>query len=252
MYGNQMLLSKIAIVVPCYNEAIRFNTKYFEEVQAISDVKLYFVNDGSIDATTTVLTQFCLNIGGRIVELSENVGKSNAIRAGMLVAISDRENFKADAIAYLDADAAFTIESVQQGVEIAKRFICDSFDVLISSRVCLSGREISRKTHRHIIGRFIVTILGMKFKNVPYDPQSGFKIFKVQPSLLKSLENPFRTRWFGDIEILHRLKKFSSSTPKIWEEPVLGWQDVQGSKIRFKQLFVILFELIYIMRLNDK
>ena len=247
-----MPISKIAIVIPCYNEATRFNTKYFEEIQAITDVKLFFVNDGSLDSTTTVLNEFCLKFGSQIVDLPKNIGKSNAIRSGMLAAISNQVDFKADAIAFLDADAAFTIQSVQQGVEIARRLTGDGVDVFISSRVSLSGRKIARKTHRHIIGRLIVTILGMKFKDVPYDPQSGFKIFKVQRSLLKSLESPFRTRWFGDIEILTRLKKFSSAPLKIWEEPVLGWQDVQGSKIRFRGSLLIFIELIHIMRLNDK
>jgi glycosyltransferase involved in cell wall biosynthesis len=245
-----MSIDKVAIVVPCYNEALRFDAAYFQQIMNISQVRLFFVNDGSKDDTVSVLNGFSLNSGGRVLDLVSNVGKANAIRLGMLSVISDLDDFEADAIGFLDADAAFDIQSVLDGIKVARRLLNEGYDIIISSRVSLCGRKITRKTYRHIIGRFIVTILGLKFKDVPYDPQSGFKIFRVQSSFEKSLEMPFSTHWFGDIEMLHRLYKFSPTTPKIWEEPAHAWQDVRGSNITIRGSLQILIELIRVMRLK--
>ena len=42
--------------------------------------------------------------------------------------------------------------------------------------------------------RIIISLIGLKFKNLPYDPQTGFKIFMMNKDLRKVFEEEFKTR----------------------------------------------------------
>ncbi len=45
----------VTVIVPCYNEADRLELDRFEELLQRADVSLLFVDDGSSDATATLV-----------------------------------------------------------------------------------------------------------------------------------------------------------------------------------------------------
>ena len=51
-------MSDVAIVIPCFNEAIRFKTSEADRLLDNAAVRLVFVNDGSTDQTQNVLSEF--------------------------------------------------------------------------------------------------------------------------------------------------------------------------------------------------
>jgi dolichyl-phosphate beta-glucosyltransferase len=80
-------MSSATIVIPCYNEARRFNIHTFKELPCEAQPQQFlFVNDGSTDGTLQVLE--CLrNYDPQrfaICNLPENVGKAEAVRQGLL------------------------------------------------------------------------------------------------------------------------------------------------------------------------
>ena len=72
------------MVVPCFNEANRFNADYWKAIiQDTKDVKWVFVNDGSTDNTNEVLLPVSNLENVTIINLEINKGKAEAIRIVM-------------------------------------------------------------------------------------------------------------------------------------------------------------------------
>lgn len=222
------------IVVPCFNEQDRWRHHYWTEIAQDESISLLFVDDGSLDATRQEITSTCADLNCHSLFLPENVGKGEAIRLGMLHALGD----PAQLIGFLDADAAFPAEEVIRLASLAGSLVgVDEapYDSLWSSRVLLGGRDIRRRTSRHYLGRAVATLVAPYHGYEVYDTQSGYKLFRAGDEFARCLAEPFTTRWFPDIELLQRWTRSNGSQMRIWEEPVLGWHDVEGSKMNRSQ-----------------
>jgi hypothetical protein len=86
--------------------------------------------------------------------------------------------------------------------------------------------------------------LGSASPTIPYDSQSGFKIFVVDSFLPRVFDEKFRTKWFIDLEITARYQNISGNQLRIWEEPLLFWRDVGGSAIKLGSLPTIFIEIL--------
>ena len=95
----------LCVVVPCYDEELMVELTYSELKRALSGLSgyrhlIYFVDDGSRDATLAKLNQLaCADLCVRVVALSRNFGHQAAITAGL-----DHVDRRADAVVVLDAD----------------------------------------------------------------------------------------------------------------------------------------------------
>lgn len=240
------------IVVPCFNEADRWNETYWADMTAISHVDWLFVSDGSTDSTNELLETFSAKHSGSVnnikaLILPTNVGKGEAIRAGWL---SEREE-NYEAIGFIDADGAFNKEDVNQLLKSYHTHVTDGdFDAVWSSRVALAGRNIERHSSRHYIGRLVATFLSIGGHSLPYDTQSGLKLFKTTSGFWDSVGVPFHTRWLFEIELLVNFQRLSKSAMKIWEVPLDYWVDVAGSKVDSKESRRILIELFRVKQLQ--
>lgn len=240
--GNRVLM-----VVPCYNEERRFPSLYWGElIDASANVSWLFVDDGSRDDTFNVISKLSEKTNVELVKTHSNLGKGNAIRFGFHKGLLLNKDFKY--FGYLDSDGAFSINDVLDLIATAENDLVarsiGSWDLLISSRVALSGRDINRKKHRHYIGRIIATLLTSHWKNSPYDTQSGLKIFRGSEAFRASLENQFNTKWFFDIELMTRIGFENQGNLLIWEVPVSYWKDVEGSKLNSRSFFGVARELV--------
>ena len=135
------------IVVPCYNEAARLDLGAFRAFAACEPaVGFVFVNDGSRDATRALLRE--LEASDRdafsVVDLPRNLGKAEAVRAGL------REAFGAGAefVGYWDADLASPLEEIPRFVEVLTRL--PQIELVFGARVQLLGRNVRRSSLRRI------------------------------------------------------------------------------------------------------
>ena len=118
-----MSTTKLAIVLPCYNEEdIIFDSakqltilveRMVSDKLIHEDSFLVFVNDGSNDRTWDIINELChknKNIHG--INLAKNVGHQNAIMAGMMT-------FKdsIDAIITIDVDLQDDIECIPKMIK---------------------------------------------------------------------------------------------------------------------------------------
>src|SRR5689334_18536089 len=99
----------LLLIIPFFNEEKRIEKAKFEEFASSNkNILLVLVNDGSSDQTGSILSsisnQYPDNV--KIVNTKKNLGKSNAIREGILSV-----NEKITYTGYLDGDLSTSFES---------------------------------------------------------------------------------------------------------------------------------------------
>jgi dolichyl-phosphate beta-glucosyltransferase len=226
-------LMRATLIIPCYNEGGRLDGDAFLALTSgLADLKLLFVNDGSEDDTQERLHLLCTKALARIsiLQLESNQGKAEAVRQGLLRALSEG----ADVVGYVDADLATPRAEVQRLVETMRD---SGVAVLVASRVRLLGRKIERHPARHYLGRLFSIAGSIVLGQQIYDTQCGAKFFRRTPALEAALRKPFLSRWAFDVELLGRLLTGSLDAAPVApadvrEEPLLAWRDVPGSKLR--------------------
>ncbi|NBV74389.1 MAG: glycosyltransferase, partial [Actinobacteria bacterium] len=77
------------IVVPCFNEAGRWNADYWGSMLALDGARWVFVDDGSRDGTRGLIDDVAEASSGlaSALHLDRNRGKAEAVRAGLLAAL---------------------------------------------------------------------------------------------------------------------------------------------------------------------
>lgn len=140
----------LAIVVPCYDEAEVF-PRTIQELHALrarlaSDRKiseksfLFFVDDGSTDATWSLIAAACAAQPGvvRGLKLARNAGHQNALLAGLMAQIG-----KADAVISLDADLQDDISAIDRMVEL---YVGDAVDIVFGVRASRETDTVFKRT----------------------------------------------------------------------------------------------------------
>lgn len=230
-------MSETAIIIPCYNEVLRLNISKVDELLQNSQCTIFFANDGSKDATVTLINQIIDRHKERcfLFDYEINQGKS----ATIYKAINQINNLKQyDYIGYFDADFSTPVQEVVRLVQEIENSGCD---FVFGSRILLLNSGIQRKIYRHFIGRVILTIINLKFKLGIYDTQCGAKLFS-RKIIQHAFDKPFYTSWLFDVEVFIRLQK-RNLLRKGKEIPIYNWRDVEGSKLGWKSGFKIMKEL---------
>ena len=235
--------NRVALIVPCYNEARRLDVDALAALLADADVQLWLVDDGSTDTTRDVLERMARDWPGRVevVALAKNGGKAEAVRLGLGAAIEA----SADIVGYLDADLATPAAEM---LRLIDRMRHSDARVVMGARVALLGHAIDRRASRHYLGRVFATLASLSLRLRVYDTQCGAKLFRTSAVLSEAVGEPFLSRWAFDVELLGRLLLGSPTAPAIpassvWEEPLHEWTDVAGSKLSPRQMVRSLVDL---------
>lgn len=222
-----------ALVIPCYNEALRLPMAEIEHLLThLPDLKILLVDDGSKDKTAEILNRLAIKHSQiEALILPENRGKAEAVRAGLIHLMENNVGW----VGYADADFATPASELIRLYEIAEKV---RPELLIGSRVLLLGTNIDRKPKRHYLGRVFATFASMALDLKVYDTQCGAKFFRNSPEVLEALREPFFSRWAFDVELIARLKliyPLRARTTFI-EVPLLEWRDVGGSKLKMSSM----------------
>jgi dolichyl-phosphate beta-glucosyltransferase len=249
---SRILFLEFVIIVPCYNEANRWNSEYWQGMLGIPGSHWIFVDDGSTDETADCIARTITNGSAAALLMERNAGKAEAVRFGMLNGLKQFPS--ATAVGFMDADGAFEQHDVKRVFDGCRsRFESDShIDAVWAARVALAGRNIRRSSTRHYLGRLVATYVSSGQKNMPYDTQCGLKLFRPSEDMKTILSTCFKTRWLLELETLVRWQSSHGRSMTIWEEPLETWFEVPGSKITKQEIVRILLELIKIKRLQTK
>lgn len=221
-----------AIVVPCFDEANRFDVESFAQLADLVDL-LVLVDDGSTDRTPALLDAFAAmprTSAVAVRHLDRNGGKAEAVRAGMQQAVAGG----ASIIGYFDADFATPVPELERLLAVITKD--PQLEAVLASRVALLGHSIQRKPTRHYLGRLYATAASLALGVAVYDTQCGAKLFRTSEALRAAIVEPFPDRWSFDVELLARLLHPAAGVPpvvpdQIIEVPLTEWRDVGGSKL---------------------
>jgi hypothetical protein len=139
-------------------------------------------------------------------------------------------------VGYWDADLATPLDTLVAFCELLDTH--PDIEMVFGARVQLLGRVIERRALRHYLGRVFATAASLTLGLRIYDTQCGAKLFRASPAMQALFQDPFATRWLGDVELLARLIQARRGTALppaeevIYEFPLLEWHDVAGSKVK--------------------
>lgn len=244
-------MSRIWIVVPCFDEAERLDLEAFgRALEGDASVCLCFVDDGSTDATRALLEGFAQGHRERVrvVVLPDNLGKAEAVRAGVLAVFEADPDY----VGYWDADLAAPLSELPALLDVLETD--PSLEIALGSRVSLLGRSIDRLAARHYLGRVVATGAAWALGIPVYDTQCGAKVLRATDRTRALFAAPFLSGWTFDVELLARWlrdrRSEGSAAPAkgIMEVPLQVWRHVPGSKVRPTDLFRALLELWRIRR----
>ncbi|MDR1346486.1 MAG: glycosyltransferase [Bacteroidales bacterium] len=232
---------KTTIIIPCYNEEKRLPFARFKEfAEQHPDYALLFVNDGSKDNTLGILNDFAKEHSSiEVLSLPKNSGKAEAVRQGILHAISARPDF----VAFYDADMATPPEDLHAMIEWIDRQSCYA---VAGSRILRLGGNIERTFMRGIMGRIFANVASRVLQGLRvYDTQCGAKVFRTSIAAL-IFEEPFISNWIFDIELFARIIKqygIQEVYKKVYEYPLTAWRDVHGSKLKKRDFIRQIFDM---------
>src|SRR5436305_9161764 len=220
-------MSRLLLVVPCYNEEKRLDVEAFRNF----DANFLFVNDGSRDGTLRLLESLRDSDPTRfdVLNLERNSGKAEAVRRGILAALERG----AGLTGFWDADLATPLSELPAFLETFEAR--PEIAMVFGARVRLLGREISRHASRHYLGRFGATLISQTLGLAVYDTQCGAKLFRATGDTRHVFSTPFLSRWIFDVEVIARyvrLWRRDLAARSIVEYPVRQWHDVKGSKLK--------------------
>ena len=232
---------KIILVIPCYNEADRLPTAEIDGfVRAKGgQVRVILVNDGSYDATGTVITALAAsNPDILALSLAKNCGKAEAVRQGVQAALRE----ECDWVGFWDADMATPLNELDHFLSNQQR---NNYDVVVGCRLARLGANIKREPIRHYLGRLFATTVSSLLRLPLYDSQCGAKIFRRELAA-QVFSRPFVSRWLFDVEIFRRIVLLygrEKTIRMIYECPLYQWLDVKGSKLTKSKMLKTPIEL---------
>jgi glycosyltransferase involved in cell wall biosynthesis len=239
------------MVVPCYDEADRLLPDAFARAcRELPGLHFLFVDDGSRDGTLPLLRELAAKDPERlaVLALPENRGKAEAVRAGVREAFARGHDY----VGWWDADLATPLEEIARFVAALEA--APEREIVFGARIQMLGRAIERSALRHYAGRVFATAASQTLGLPVYDTQCGAKLLRGTPALAALFDEPFRSGWVFDAELLARLiraRRRQGGRPAadaVLEVPVLAWRDVPGSKVRPLDFVRALIELVRIRR----
>ncbi len=242
---------KLALVVPCHNEAPRLDPEAFLHFVATHPgVQLVLVDDGSLDATGEILERMRAAAPAAVTTLrhSPRRGKGEAVRAGILAGLAQR----AALVGFFDADLSTPLRAIDDFLAVLRDRPAVEF--VLGSRVMLMGRDIERKATRHYLGRMFATAASHALDLPVYDTQAGAKILRVNAATATLFAAPFRSAWIFDVELIARYLRLAvapgepARRDRLYELVLPAWHDRPGSKLRWYDFVRAVVELGYIWR----
>lgn len=233
---------KCALIVPYFNESHRLDAQKLKVFFSLLGMDTIFVDDGSTDNTKDEIDLIIEGIHqspgkykAKNLHLKHNGGKTNAIRSGLLHA----HELGYSHVAITDIDLPINHKDIQLAVATAYQ---EDAAIVSGARVRLSGSDVKRSASRHWIGRIIATGIWKFFHVDSYDIQSPCKVYRLS-LIIDELQLPFKTKWFGDVELILRLKGKNQKVLEVHEFPLNYWRDVPEGNLGMKSVLKVLLDL---------
>lgn len=237
------MLPPFTVAIPCFNEAARIGDTVRATLEYLGSEspqsELIVVNDGSTDATSTIVRDALKGAIARtiLVENFPNRGKGAAVRSGLLAATTPIGLF-------FDADLSTPLSEIPKVIEpIANGEVDVAFGSRALDRKLIGIRQPWRREQAGRVFNFIVRIAtGMPF----WDTQCGFKAFRLDVCR-PILEKAHTIGFAFDVELLFMAYRAGL---RLREVPV-RWNHAEGSKVRVVHDSLAMLREVIALRLSS-
>ena len=173
-----MKKSKIAVLIPCYNESATVEKVVKDYKKALPEADIYVYDNNSTDGTDELARK-----AGAIVCYEYRQGKGNVIRTMF-------REVEADAYLMIDGDDTYPAENARKMIDLV---LSGRADMVVGDRLSSTYfKENKRKFHNfgNVLVRKLINVL---FKNNIKDIMTGYRAFsydfvKCFPVLSKGFE----------------------------------------------------------------
>jgi glycosyltransferase involved in cell wall biosynthesis len=182
----------------------------------------------------------------KILHLPTNLGKGEAVRTGILKML---EKNTYDYVGFWDADISTPLETIDLFIAHAE---LTSHKIIMGSRLMRLGTTITRKHHRHFLGRIFAAVASTILQAPIYDSQCGAKIFHKSTS--KIFKQPLVANWGFDVELVARYRNIFGKQALLtdaYEYPISSWTERGNSKLKLRHMLLIPLELIKIHKVYN-
>ena len=209
----------LSVIVPAYNEERRIGPTLEKLVGYLTSRpfgwEVLVVDNGSDDATATVVESWASEVPQVRLESLQTAGKGLAVRHGMLQAEGELRFM-------CDADMSMPVEHLDDFLDC----MAEGYDIVIGSRQTEGARRFGEPVIRHLMGRVFNRVVRLVAVGGFQDTQCGFKMFRGE--LADEIFPLQRATGFGfDVEVLFIAKRRGAS---ILEMPI-DWHHEPSSKI---------------------
>ncbi|MBL8581483.1 MAG: glycosyltransferase, partial [Rhizobiaceae bacterium] len=168
---------KIAVLLPCYNEALTIGDTVAAFRSVLPGAEVYVYDNNSKDATCDVAKD-----AGAIVQRERRQGKGNVVRRMFA-------DVDADIYVMADGDNTYDAPSV---VMLIEKLLSENLDMVVGSRAKTEDPRAYRHGHR-FGNRMLTGVVAKIFGNDFQDMLSGYRVFsrrfvKSFPALSRGFE----------------------------------------------------------------
>ena len=170
--------SKIAVLIPCYNEAKTIEKVVKDYKKALPEADIYVYDNNSTDGTDEIARK-----AGAIVKYERKQGKGNVIRTMF-------REIEADCYLMIDGDDTYPAESAR---EMCDYVLNENVDMVIGDRLSSTYFKENKRPFHNFGNRIVRWSINKIFKSKINDIMTGYRAFsyefvKSYPVLSKGFE----------------------------------------------------------------
>lgn len=170
--------SKIAILIPCYNESKTIEKVIKDYKDALPEADIYVYDNNSTDNTDKIARN-----AGAIVRYETKQGKGNVIRAMF-------RDIEADCYLMIDGDDTYPAENAR---DMCSYVLEDNVDMVIGDRLSSTYFQENKRPFHNIGNKMVRGLINKIFKSNIRDIMTGYRAFsynfvKTFPILSKGFE----------------------------------------------------------------
>ena len=154
---------KIAVLVPCYNEALTIGKVVSDFKTFLPNAEIYVYDNNSKDGTAAIAKE-----AGAIVQYEKKQGKANVV-------FKMFREIEADIYIMIDGDDTYPVDCVQ---EMLTQFTENNCDMFVGDRLSNNSYKNQNKRAFHNFGNNLVRgLINVFFGSQLKDILSGYRIF---------------------------------------------------------------------------
>lgn len=171
-------MSKIAILIPCYNESKTIRKVILDYRRELPDADIYVYDNNSTDGTDKIAKE-----AGAIVRYEYRQGKGNVIRSMF-------RNIDADCYLMIDGDDTYP---AQHAKEMCEYILQGKADMVIGDRLSSTYFTENKRLFHNFGNKIVRWLINHLFKNNIKDIMTGYRAFSYEfvkgfPVLSKGFE----------------------------------------------------------------